>query len=324
MKAGITTWGRSNLKIRISILLSLIFLFPLAAVDSFRFYAPPGGIYLNASFERTETVIVPITVEHEGTGIPSWFISVSAGGSGSYAAREMDQGSYTVQYQIYKDAPPSTAVLMAPPEVLGIDNVVSTSDFSSVAAAAETVSYNLYFYIDSGQFTAAGEYLDTVTISLYEGDYGDNGTHVLADTFDVGVTGRMAELIDLYADKESDNRSLDLTSDLTDKRIAYINERSNCALGYEVTIRSSNMAADGTATAPFMEQNAGEDRLEYSLEYNTVPVTGWTSGTALITDSSGITSPEWLTKELTLSYTGDTTLAHGEYEDILTLTISAK
>ena len=302
--------------------MSLVFLFPLTAQDSFRFYAPPGGIYINASFERDETVIVPITVEHEGVGIPSWFISVSAGGSGTYTARVMDQGSYTVEYQIYKEAPPSTAIIKAPPEALGIDNVISTGDFSSAAAAVERVSYDLYFFIDSGQFTASGEYLDTITISLYQGDYGDSGTHVLADSFDVGVTGRMAELVDLYADKESDNRSLDLTSDLTDKRIAYVNERSNCALGYEVTIRSSNMAADVSATAPFMEQDAGADRLEYSLEYDSVPVSGWVDGTALITDSPGITSPEWLTKELTLSYTGDTTLAHGEYEDILTLIIT--
>ena len=229
-----------------------------------------------------------------------------------------------MEYQIYKNAPPATAVLKAPPETLGIDNVISTGDFSTDAAAVERISYDLYFFIDSGQFTASGEYLDTITISLYEGDYGDSGTHVLADSFDVGVTGRMAELIDLYADKESDNRSLDLTSDLTDKRIAYVNERSNCALGYEVTIRSSNMAADASATAPFMEQDAGADRLDYSLEYDSVPVSGWVDGTALITDSSGITSPEWLTKELTLSYTGDTTLAHGEYEDILTLIITAK
>ncbi len=269
-------------------------------------------------------MIVPVTVEHEGTGIPSWFLCVSAGGAGSYTVREMDQASYILEYQVYKDAPPSSSVLTAPPELLGIDNVISTADFLADAASVERITYNLYFYIDSGQFTAAGEYLDTLTISLYQGDYADSGTHVLSDSFSVGVTGRMAELIDLYADREPDNRSLDLTSDLTDKRIAQVHERSNSALGYEVTIRSKNMAADVLAAAPFMDHESGEDRLEYSLKYDGAAVAGWSSGTAVITDSSGITSPEWQTKELTLSFTGDPSLAHGEYEDILTLIISAK
>ncbi len=292
--------------------------------DFFRFYAPPGGVYLNASFERAETVIVPISVEHGGTGIPSWFLTLSAGGSGNYTAREMDQGSYTITYQVYKDAPPATTVLMAPPEVLTVDNVITTGDFSSYAATTERSTYDLYFYLPPGQFSAAGEYLDTLTLSLYTGDYGDSGTHVLADTVDILITGRMAELTDLYADPEAGNRSLDLTSDVTDRRIALVHERSNALLGYEVTIRSRNMALDASATNPFMEQTEGADRLEYSLAYDGFSVGGWVGGTALITDSPGITSPEWLTRELTLSYTGDSALAHGEYEDILTLIITAK
>ena len=323
-KADFSIWGRLNLKIRAGLFLSFILFSSLYSQDYFRFYAPPGGVYLNASFERAETVIVPITVEHEGLGVSSWFLTVSAGNSGTYLARDMDQGSYSLTYQIYKTPPPSTEVLKAPPDSLGIDNVISSGDFTSDAPTVERITYNLYFFLDAGQFSADGEYSDTVTVSLYQGDYGNSGTHVLSDTFDVGITGRMAELIDLYADKEPDNRFLDLTSDLSNKRIAQVHERSNSALGYEVTIRSRNLAADLSSTVPFMEQDAGEDRLEYSLKYDSVPVEGWSSGIALITDSSGITSPEWLTKELTLSYTGDPDLAHGEYEDILTLIITAK
>ena len=36
------------------------------------------------------------------------------------------------------------------------------------------------------------------------------------------------------------------------------------------------------------------------------------------------TAPEWLSKELRISFTGSTLLAAGDYEDILTITISAK
>ena len=281
-------------------------------------------MYLNASFERSETVQVQITLEHEGTAIPAWFMTLSSGDSGSYASRVMAQGSYTLDYQVYKEAPPSSAVIMAPPQALTVDNVITSSDFSADAASVERVTYSLYFFLDAGQFSASGEYSDTVALSLYEGDYGNSGTHVLVDTVDVLVVGRMAELTDIYVDREPDNRSLNLTATISDKRIAFVHERSNSPLGYEVTLRSANLAADGSATVPFMEQDAGEDRLDYSLSYNGTALTGWSGGSVLITDSSGITSPEWLTRELTLSYAGDPTLAHGEYEDILTLIISAK
>ena len=279
---------------------------------------------MNASFERDELVQVQITVEHEGVGIPAWFMTLSAGNSGTYAARAMDQGGYSLDYQVYKEAPPSTAVMMAPPQALNLDNVISTGDFSADAAVVDRVTFSLYFSLLSGQFSAGGEYNDSVTLTLYEGDYADSGTYVPVDSVDLLVMGRMAELIDIYADREPDNRSLDLTSDLTDKRIALIHERSNSSLGYEVTIRSANLAADGSAAVPFMDHETGADSLDYSLSYNGVPVAGWTGGAALITDSSGITAPEWLTKELTLSYTGDPGLAHGEYEDILTVIITSK
>jgi spore coat protein U-like protein len=292
--------------------------------DYFRFYAPTGGVYMNGSFERDETVQVDITVEHDGTAISDWFMALSAGGAGDYSVRELTQDSYVLEYQVYKTEPPSTSVIMAPPESLAIDNVISTSDFSSDVSSVERVTYTLYFYVASDQFTASGDYTDTVTLTLYEGDYSDSGTHVESESVDILVTGRMAELTDIYADQESDIRSLDLTSDCTDKTIAYINERSNSPSGYEVTIRSANLAADSTATEPFMDHESSDDSIDYSLTYDSVAVTSWSLGSALITDSSGITSPEWLSKELTLTYTGDPDLVYGEYEDILTVTITAK
>ncbi|MDC7218734.1 MAG: spore coat protein U domain-containing protein [Spirochaetales bacterium] len=292
--------------------------------DYFRFYAPTGGVYMNASFEQDETVQVDITVEHEGVAISDWFMALSTGNSGDYTTRIVEQGSYSLDYQVYIESPPSTSVMMAPPQSLTVDNVITSTDFSAVAATVEQVSFTIYFYLESGQFSASGDYTDTLTLTLYEGDYSDSGTHVEADSTDIVIYGRMAELIDIYADRESDISYMDLTTDSTDKLIATVYERSNSNLGYEVTIRSTNMAADSTATSPFMDHESSADRLEYSLTYDSVAVTGWSSGSALITDSSGITSPEWLSKELDLSYTGDPDLASGEYEDILTVIITAK
>ena len=312
----------ASLAVLIALLLSARM---VGAADIFRFYAPPGGAYLNTSFEQESTQEVVVSVEHEGAAIPSWFIAVSRGGSTVFEPREMSLGANVLEYQIYGEAPPSAKVLKEPPTVLAADNVITSADFGTVVATAEIVPFSIFAHIPSGQFLPAGEYTDTVTLSLYTGDYADSGTHVLVDTATLSVHGRMARLLDVYAAREPGIRYMDLTTSASGRLIATVNERSNSATGYTVTITSANLEADtGGATSPYFVHTSASGTLDYSLTYGGSAVVGWTSGTATLTDSLGTTAPEWLTKELRISYSGSVTLPAGDYEDILTITISAK
>ena len=227
---------------------------------------------------------------------------------------------------MYKSAPPSTEVIMAPSGAgLPLENVISTNDFSSsTGETLEQQSYNMYFYIDSGQFIPAGAYSDTVTLYLYTGEYDNSGTHVLVDSVNLTVYGRMAELIDIYSIREPGIRFMDLTITQTNKLIATVNERSNSATGYTVSVTSRNLANDGGATEPFFLQSSAAGTLTYSLTYDGAAVGSWSAGTAELTDSSVTTAPEWVSKQLQISYSGSPALPAGDYEDILTLTISAK
>lgn len=298
---------------------------PATAADVFRFYAPPGGVYANASFERDEVLEVSVTIEHEGVAIPDWFLAVTAGGSGVYSTRELAQGASSLTYQIYGSAPPSSDVLKAPPEVLTASNVITSADFGTATATTELVSFTLYVSVPSGQFEPSGEYTDNVSLELYTGEYADAGTHVLSDTVDITVTGRMAQLVDIYADREPDIRSMDLTTVATNRLIATVHERSNSVTGYTVTITSANLAADTSgATAPFFAHLGGGGTLDYSLSYDGTTVGPWSGGSALVVDSTAITAPEWISRELRISYSGSTSLDAGDYEDRLVLTISAK
>lgn len=297
----------------------------LSAADLFQFYAPPGGAYANVAFEREAVVQVQVSVEHEGVGIPSWFIAVSRGGSSVYEPRELSSGGSTLEYQIYGEPPPSTKVLKDPPTTLTADNVITSSDFSSAVATAEVVAFSFYVHVPDSQFEPAGEYTDTVTVSLYTGDFATPASHALADSVSLSVSGRMAELIDIYALREPGIRYLDLTSTESSRLIATVNERSNSATGYTVTLRSANLAADlSGATEPYFAHTSATGTLEYTLTYGGTAVTGWTSGASVVTDSVSTTTPEWLSKELRISYTGSALLPAGDYEDVLTITISAK
>ena len=295
------------------------------SADIFRFNAPPGGVYLNSSFEQDGTEAIPITIEHEGIAVTPWFIAIDRGTSAGYEPRELSFTSNTMNYQIYKTSTPSASVIKAPVESLGLSNVISTVDFGSFAATIEQRTYTIYFHVPSGQFIPAGSYTDTVTMYLYEGDYGNSGTYNLIDSVNITVTGRMAALLDIYSSKEPGIRFMDLTINQSDKLIATVNERSNSATGYTVSITSKNLANDtGGATEPYFLHSASAGLLTYSLKYDAAAIGPWSAGTAQITDSALTTVPEWLSKQLSISYSGSATLPAGDYEDILTLTISAK
>jgi len=302
-----------------------IILPPVFSADIFQFNAPPGGVYLNSSFEQSSTEIIAITVEHEGAAIPQWFIAADEGTSTGYEPRELVFSSNTMNYQLYKSAPPSTDVMKAPMEPLTISNVISTADFGSIAGTMEQQSYNLFFHIDSGQFIPAGTYSDTITLYLYAEDYSGGGPFIPVDSVSITVYGRMAVLLDIYSNKEPGIRFMDLTINQSDKLIATVNERSNSATGYTVSVTSKNLANDGGgATEPYFLQSAAAGALTYSLKYDGAAVGPWAAGTAQITDSALTTVPEWLSKQLSISYSGSAALPAGDYEDILTLTISAK
>ena len=212
----------------------------------------------------------------------------------------------TMNYQLYKSAPPSTDVMKAPPESLTLANVISTADFSAAAGSLEQQSYSLYFHIDSGQFIPAGTYSDTITLYLYEGDYSDAiPDDPPADSVNITVYGRMAELLDIYCDREPGIRFMDLTINQSDKLIATVNERSNSATGYTVSITSKNLANDGGgAVDPYFLHSSAAGTLDYSLTYDGAAVGPWSGGTAALTDSALTTAPEWLSKQLRISYSG--------------------
>jgi len=295
------------------------------AADIFRFYAPPGGAYANAAFEREAVVEVQISIEHEGVAIPSWFLSVSRGGSTVFEPRELASGGNVLEYQIYGESPPSVKVLKDPPTVLTADNVITSGDFGTVIVTAEIVAFSFFVHVPDAQFEPAGEYTDTVTLSLFTGDYATPASHVLADSVTLSVVGRMAELLDIYSVREPGIRYMDLTATESGRLLATVNERSNSSTGYTVSVRSANLAADVSgATEPYFAHTSATGTLEYTLTYGGSAVAGWASGVSTVTDSVSTTAPEWLSRELRISYSGSATLPAGDYEDILTITISAK
>jgi len=301
----------------------------LQAQNVFRLSAPPGGIYANVSFEQTALVAVEVTIEHSGDAVLDWFLGATAGG-GTYASRELSRTlpGATIAYQLYPSIPDGSTPVLASPALTGFDsaNVVTSNAFDTATAAGVSrfETFVVYYEIPADQFSASGEYTDTITLVLYTGVPETSGTHNLEDSALVSVTARMARLVDLLAVQESGIRTMDLTIPVADRLLATVHERSNANTGYEVSITSANLAADAGETEPFFLNSSGSGLLSYGLTYGGTAVSVWTGGTALVTDTTGTAGPDWLTRELRISYSGSADLPAGDYEDRLIITITAK
>lgn len=297
----------------------------LFGADTFVFYAPPGSQTLNVAYDREAVETFTFQIEHDGVGISDWFVTVDQGQAPDFTNRIMNQGVFDITYQVTLDPPVSTKVLKDTSEVLSVDNVVTSSDFTGVVGAPEVLAFSVYFNIPENQFFPAGEYNDTLVFTLYTGDF---ITYNQEDQFSLSVTGRMAEITDIYFDQEPGIRYMDLVSSATDKLIAAVHERSNASLGYTVSLTSANFAAiqAGHTEPYFQHETDSSATLTYTLEYGGLAVAGWASGIAVITDTATTTASgtNWLDKNLTLTYIGDGTIPSGYYEDRLTVTIQAK
>ena len=142
------------------------------------------------------------------------------------------------------------------------------------------------------------------------------------DTASITLTGTVTPLVNITINPAAGYDSLDLLIDVTDLTVATVNEYSNVAAGYTVTLESATATA-GTSNPVLSD---GTNSLDYSLNYGgvAVPITG--GGAVTVSDTFGpSSSPAGSDKVLAISYAGSAvTLPDGSYSDTLTFTITGK
>jgi hypothetical protein len=135
----------------------------------------------------------------------------------------------------------------------------------------------------------------------------------------------MARLVDLFVIQEPGIRTMDLTISVVDRLIATVHERSNADTGYEVRVTSANLAAAAPGpSTPFFVEDGGSGTLPYSVSFGGVPATSWINGTTVVTSASDTAGPDWVTRDLRISYSGSPLLPAGDYEDRLIIAIAAQ
>lgn len=137
------------------------------------------------------------------------------------------------------------------------------------------------------------------------------------------LTGTVNGVLDISVQAEAAATNLDLLTSQTDLLIATVVEKSNKAGGYTVSLDSANAVSANSSTAQLKGTGSNTDVLDYTLTYGGSAVS-FTNGQATVTDSSATTGASGVSKELKITYTADSGLTEGTYNDTLIFTIAAK
>jgi spore coat protein U-like protein len=137
-------------------------------------------------------IIGTLEVRHKGPAV-TFFVTLSAGTSGSFAARTLSTGAENLNYQLYDNLIDRNVIkdLSASP---GPGEVLHGSAEEYDGFLPQTIQLPYVISIPAGQQLGAGTYDDSLTISLYTGTLSDPA---LVTTATLTISGPVANAIDL-------------------------------------------------------------------------------------------------------------------------------
>lgn len=270
-------------------------------------YDPTAGLVSNQR----------LTINHSGPE-SDFFVTISAGSSGSFAMRQMQDGSgNTLDYQIYATTSLVNVIkdLTAGPTS---QEVLTGTAPEYTGFLTEAIDLPFVLYLPPGQTISMGTYTDTLTLTLYSGSFG-SGTQ--EDTATLTVSGPVAATVSIvlvlpgdswptYAFQETADRVMDFGELEVGESQAYdLLVESNAS--FSIALSSANGGAMAATTV-------GEtSTVPYDLSFNGALVDLSGGGDVVVGSSPGFRYPIAVT-------VGDYgAAAQGSYEDIVTITVTA-
>ncbi len=146
---------------------------------------------------------------------------------------------------------------------------------------------------------------------------------VTAMAVDITLSGTIPVITSISVTPEPDIANLDLSADLTDKKIATVVELSNKRTGYTVTIQSANAGSGSTPVFKGSDVD-NTDTIDYAVSYGGAAAT-FSGGIATVTDASAKTTKDGASKDVAITVGGASVFPNADtYSDTLTFTITAK
>jgi hypothetical protein len=136
------------------------------------------------------------------------------------------------------------------------------------------------------------------------------------------ISGTVPETTDITVSSQSGYNALPLVAGATAQTVATVQEKTNIPRGYTITLKSQN--AGSTAQAVLKPgDGSNSDSVNYSITYGGSGVT-LSGGQAVVTNVSGRTGANGVTKNLQVTFSANPWIAADTYSDTITLTIASK
>ena len=258
-----------------------------------------------------------LVVQHRGPA-SDFFVTISAGQSGTFANRELRDGSgNTLTYQLYKTTALQDVVkdLSASPtqaEVL----TATAPEYTGFLTEALDVPYVIH--IPPGQTLSAGTYTDSLTLTLYSGSFGSG---VQEDTGTLSVDGPVNATVTIVLVAPGDPWPTYAFQETADQTMDFGELTAGESLGYDLLVESnaSFSIALSSANAGAMAHTdpAETTVVPYSLTFDSGLVDLSTGGDVTVGSSPGFRYPIVVTIE---DYGA---ASQGSYEDVVTITVTA-
>lgn len=133
-----------------------------------------------------------------------------------------------------------------------------------------------------------------------------------ATTGTLNLTGTIASSVAIVVTPDANATGMDLTANQTDMQVAVVTSTSNSVGGYRIDAKDANGSTIKHATLA--------DNVPFTIKYNGVAKTLTTSDSAFYTNAVG-GNYVGVNHNVTISYTGSSTLTAGSYSDLITFTI---
>jgi spore coat protein U-like protein len=172
--------------------------------QTLRFGSYPATVSGTHDPDAGAALVQTIVIRHRNAAC-SYFVTFSAGQSGSFAARAVRSGTRTLSYQIYDTMTSRTILkdLTANPSTAE----VLTGSFAASGSTWTTQNLTYAVFIPSGQLPAAGTYTDSVNMEVYVGTPASHGARQQRVTFTVSIVVGPALDVSLVATGGSFSRS---------------------------------------------------------------------------------------------------------------------
>ena len=270
------------------------------------------------NFNTSTAPSVTVTVTRGSKKGCDFFLTFDYGDATSFSGRRLDQGSYTIPMDVYKDAA-RTKVIKKIPDVTSANDVI-TGTFPDDTTNPSSLTVTFYPQLGSLSYNRFGTYSETLVGRLYDGS--PTGSSSLEDSRSLTFQYTMAKAIDLSLVSTGGAFNVNDTSETLAFGVLAAGQTKTFDIvlkynaGYRVRVSSVNQGK--------LKHSSYADLVPYTLTVNsgTVNLSGSNTSPVQVATGTGVSGTNGLSLASSVVIGTVGNVRAGNYSDTVTVTVT--